>query len=52
MRGGSAPSWSGGNGLCPAEKAETAARCGFKVPVLEGAWSLLIPNRTFSHPSS
>ena len=37
MRGGSAPSWRQGQGLCPAEKAETAARCGFTVPVLEGA---------------
>ena len=37
MRGGSAPSWRQGQGWCPAEKAETAARCGFKVPVLEGA---------------
>ena len=37
MRGGSAPSWQEGQGLCPAEKAETAARCGFTVPVFEGA---------------
>ena len=37
MRGGSAVSLQEGQGLCPAEKAETAARCGFTVPVLEGA---------------
>jgi hypothetical protein len=43
MRGGSAPSWQEGQGLCPAEKAETAARCGFTVPVLEGARRVVDP---------
>ena len=52
MRGGSAPSWRQGQGLCPAEKAETAARCGFTVPVLEGARLLLTAKCTLFRPSS
>ena len=47
MRGGSAPLRRGGKCLCPAEKAETAARCGFKVPVLEGARSQSIAQGSF-----
>ena len=52
MRGGSAPSWRQAQGLCPAGKAETAARCGFTVPVLEGARLLLIGECTLYRPSS
>ena len=52
MRGGSAPSCRQGQGLSPAEKAETAARCGFEVPVLEGARRGVIRKCTFRRPSS
>ena len=34
------------------EKAETAARCGVKVPVLEGAWLKTIPEFNLRHPST
>ena len=52
MRGGSAPSWRQGQGWCPAEKAETAARCGFMVSVLEGARRVVIAKCKFRCPSS
>jgi hypothetical protein len=52
MRGGSAPSWRQGQGRCPAEKAETAARCGFEVSVLEGARLVGIGKCKIRRPSS
>jgi hypothetical protein len=54
MRGGPAPSVrprTGGR-LSPWEKAETAARCGVKVPVLEGAAGEGLPQLGFDRPST